>query len=41
LIEWWKPERAITKPSSRLTVTQTGMSFACVRSMRLAEEPCQ
>ena len=38
--EWLNPERAITYPSSRVTVTHTGMPWLW-RSIRLADEPCQ
>ena len=39
-MEWWNPERAMTNPSLWVTVRQTSAPDD-LRSMRLADEPCQ
>ncbi len=38
-MEWWKPERASTSPSSSVTVMQTLTPASRFLSMRLATEP--
>jgi hypothetical protein len=39
-IEWEKTERAMTRPSSSVTVRQTSAGPAAAPSMREAGEPC-